>query len=129
MPAPEAPYDAKQIEAQLRKIPGVRFLQVHAVTPQGKMIELTIVNDEKPSRQRDKRQWKGTYTQCRLQRGAAIQFAWIPTRYAERGKIIEIGARACKATAKTWRILSCGAVLDAEYVEAHERDYRTQRGE
>lgn len=67
-----------------------------------------------------------TYTQCKLQRGAAQQTAWIPTRYAERGKIIEIGARTNKLTAKTWKILSCGTVMDAEYVEAYERRSRTE---
>ena len=65
-----------------------------------------------------------TYTQCRLRSDNTEKTAWIPTRYAEAGSVVEIGKRL---QGRLWQVISRGATLDAEYVEEHERDYRTQR--
>lgn len=65
-----------------------------------------------------------TYTQCRLRSDTTEKTAWIPTRYAKAGSVVEIGKRF---QGRLWQVVSCGATLDAEYVEEHERDYRTQR--
>lgn len=65
-----------------------------------------------------------TYTQCRLRSSNTEKTAWIPTRYAKAGSVVEIGKRLQR---RRWEVVSCGATLDAKYVEEHERDYRTQR--
>lgn len=66
-----------------------------------------------------------TYTQCKLRSGATEKTAWIPTRYAKAGKVVEIGGRGpAQLETRSWEVVSCGATLDAEYVEGHERDYR-----
>jgi hypothetical protein len=62
-----------------------------------------------------------TYTQCRLQRGAIQQVAWIPSAFAVRNKYVRI------KEVDGWRVVSVGAEMPAEYMPEHERDFRHQR--
>lgn len=64
---------------------------------------------------------KETYSQCRLQRGATEQVAWIPSEFAVRGKYVRI------KDVDGWRVVSVGAERPAEYVRERERDFRHQR--
>src|SRR5688572_14107755 len=76
------------------------LLQFVGVTPNlpERMLEVGT-----PIGTQDNEDMAGTYTQCRLQRGAAQQVAWIPSEFAIRNKYIRI------KDVDGWRVVSVGA--------------------
>ena len=59
----------------------------------------------------------GMFRQCRMEKKARVQVAWIPERYAVVGRVLRLKRD------DGWLVTRCGPPLSAEYVLTHERDY------
>ena len=59
------------------------------------------------------------HVQCLLQKGETKQMAWIPEKFAKRGKVVRLRDE------DGWRVVETHTSKPSEYVREHERDHRT----
>lgn len=73
------------------------------------------------------------YKQCTFQTPTADGFtqstAWIPEHLAVKGKTIFFGKKSDRTEeTRLWTVVSAGdQKFSGSYLQAHERDYKTQR--
>jgi hypothetical protein len=66
-----------------------------------------------------------TYTQCLMRRDTSAHVAWIPTEFAQRGRIIDV--KVDGKWDKGWTVADVMGTHSAVYVEVHATDYKRQR--
>jgi len=59
--------------------------------------------------------------QCNLSRGSARKTAWLPQRFAKKGKALKIKG------VDGWIVMSCGTKLEEKKVLERSQDYKHQR--
>jgi len=64
---------------------------------------------------------KETYTQCQLVRESKIDVAWIPSKFAEVGKYLEISGQ------DGWLVTAVGSIKPAQAVRDFEREHLKTR--
>lgn len=67
-----------------------------------------------------------TYTQCALAKKGAVEVAWIPTKFANKGKFIKL-----KQNDDTWDdgwlVQETYTKQDAKYLVEHSQDFKNTR--
>ena len=59
------------------------------------------------------------HVQCLLRKGETKQVAWIPEKFAKRGKVVRLRDE------DGWRVVETYTSKPPEFVREHERDHRT----
>lgn len=67
-----------------------------------------------------------THTQCKLQRGESHYMAWLPTKFAKKGKYVKIKKNGLNFE-DGWLIVEAYSTLDSEYIARRSRDHLHQR--
>jgi hypothetical protein len=73
------------------------------------------------------------YRQCLLRKGDLSQMTWLPEQFAEVGRYVKLRNRDPRITdpeqewSDGWRVETSSTPVAAAYVEAHERDFMSQR--
>ena len=66
-----------------------------------------------------------TMTQCRLERNGSYQVSWIETKYAKKGRVVNL--KEGDEWDRGWTVMIVGSTLPAETVMARQRDYKNHR--
>lgn len=61
------------------------------------------------------------YRQCKLKKGDTISVAWIPEKFAKRGKWLKIKDE------DGWQVIDIYGRAREDYVLTHSQDYKHQR--
>jgi hypothetical protein len=69
-----------------------------------------------------------TMTQCRLERGSAVQVSWIPSEFAEPARVIKLWEdRNGGYWSENWVVARVYDTLPAKVIADRERDFKTHR--
>lgn len=64
-------------------------------------------------------------TQCLLEKDTYFHTAWIPIKFAIKGKYIKI--KYNNLWDDGWKVLECYSTMDSKYVQERSEDYKNQR--
>ena len=66
-----------------------------------------------------------TYTQCALVKNGAVEVAWIPTKFANKGKHIKL--KQDEGWDDGWLVQETYTKQEAQYLIEHGQDYKHTR--
>lgn len=66
------------------------------------------------------------FTQCVLVRDSSVMVSWIPSKFAEEGKIVDL-RQEDKSWTRGWKVSQVGSVLDEKEIIRQASDHKNMR--
>jgi len=61
------------------------------------------------------------HKQCKLQKGIAFQYSWLPEKFAKVGEYVKL------KDDDGWQVVAVFSIMDSKKVQERSTDYRNQR--